>query len=187
MRPAEGGLTALTVKISTPTGPTPAGRGFYQLEEESLYLPVVHADTESHFFSYLDSETVSLQLDREGRLIFIEVPVPRRRWHLRPNLVHPEKAELADIRFIDFRVSFPAPTLYCSPYRNELLIRFQRSAAEQNYYLAENLVAQVSSENRLVAIWAFDIVDDLAGREIACWRRKSRLRQQISVLSASQT
>ncbi|MEW6015891.1 MAG: hypothetical protein AB1690_11265 [Candidatus Zixiibacteriota bacterium] len=186
MKPAEGGLTSLKVKISTPTGPIPAGRGFYQLEEESLYLPVIHADSDRHFFSYLDSETVSLQLDREGRLIFIEVPVPRRRWHLRQNLVHPEKAEPVDIRFIDFRTSFPAPTLFCSPYRNELLIRFQRDVAEQNCYLAENLIAQVSAENRLVAIWAFDILDDLAGREISAWRRKYRVRQQISPLPAVQ-
>ena len=176
-------LTALQVKITTPTGPIPAGRGFYQLEEEALYLPIIHPSHDRHFFSYLDSETVSLQFDREGRLIFIEIPVPRRRWHLRQNLVHPEKADAADVRFLDFRSSFAPPTLICSQYRNQLLIRFQRGPAEHNYYLAENLIAQVTSANELAAIWAFEIVDDIAGKEISAWRRFPHFKEAASPLA----
>jgi hypothetical protein len=167
-------LKALKVKVNTPADVVPYGRGFYQLEEESLYLPVEYPQVMARFFSYLESPAVSLSLDREGRLIFIEVNLPRRRWRIKNNLIWPETADPADIRFLDFRESFISPAVYCDRRRQNLLIIFGRNHSVSNYYLAENIITQVDSRARLMTIWISDIEDDLAGREIADWRRRIR-------------
>lgn len=150
----------------------PRGRGFYQLEEEELYLPVIHnAGQKARFFSYLESDYVSFQFDRDGRLIFIEITLPRRRWRERPEFTIPQNTRTADIRFLDFRNSLPPSRIFCDATRQSLMLRFAPSTAGPLYYLAENLIAQLDNRNHLIAIYVTDIIDDLAGREIAAWRK----------------
>ena len=48
------------LKISAPIEPIPPGRGFYQLEEDSLLVQVGVFDRRRRFFSYLQSEHVCL-------------------------------------------------------------------------------------------------------------------------------
>lgn len=164
-------ITTPEIQIRTPAGKIPSGRGFYQLEEESLYLPIEYPNLQKRFYSYLDSETVSLHTDRAGRLIFIEVDIPRRRWNIKENFVPPEIAKLAEARFLDFRKTLVEPKVFCDYNRDNLLILFDNQPAEQNIYLAENLITQVTENGYITAIWAFDFTDDMAGREIALWRR----------------
>ncbi len=164
-------ITAPKIKVVTPTAGIPLSRGFYQLEEDELYLPLEYPGEKARFFSYLDSGQVCLHLDREGRLIFVEVTTPRRQWKERDHFVFPEIAAPADIRFLDFRDSLVPPSVYCDHRRNRILIRFMRGSAEHNYHLGQNLIGQVDKQDRLIALWAGDIIDDLAGREIAAWRK----------------
>jgi len=164
-------VKALKVRVITPAEHISRGRGFYQLEEEELYLPIESAPEERRFFSFLESESVSLQLNRDGCLVFVEVTIPRRHWQVKMDLVFPETAETADIRFLDFRETFPEPTILCDHSRRNLMIKFGRGPAAHNYYLAENLIAQISAADKLVAIWASDIIDDVAGRGISAWRK----------------
>ena len=166
-------ITTPEIQVRTPAEngkKTPFGRGFYQLEEESLYLPIEYRD-QKRFYSYLDSETVSLHLDRAGRLIFIEVDLPRRRWDIKENFIPPEIVKPGEARFLDFRKSLKKPQIFCDCNRDNLLILFDTQPAEQNISLADNLIAQITSNGLLTAIWAFDFTDDMAGREIASWRR----------------
>jgi len=165
-------IKAPKIRINTPADIIPYGRGFYQLEEEELYLAVEYPKERPRFFSYLESDSLSFHFDRHGRLIFIELPLPRRRWNVKDDLVFPERAKKADIRFLDFRTQFVSPAIFCDRTRENLMFRFGRGPAVYNYYLARNLIAQVSASNRLVALWVSDIVDDLAGREISAWRKQ---------------
>jgi len=176
-------LQTPTLKINTPVESIPVGRGFYQLEEDELYVPVEYPGNKARFFSYLDSETVSIQLDREGRLIFVQVSLPRRRWKARSGFVAPEAAEPADIRFLDFRDSFKKPAIFCDKKRQNVMIQFLKEPATHNYRIAGNVIVQISEENRLVALWVFDLTDDIAGQEIAAWR-KSIHKPEDSPVSA---
>jgi len=162
----------------------PSGRGFYQLEEEVLYIPVEYPNNQKRFYSYLDSETISLQLDRAGRLIFIEVNIPRRRWSIKESFVSPESANSVEARFQDFRASLVDPKVFCDKNKNELLILFDNQPAKENIFLAENLIAQITSSGLLTTIWVSDIVDDMAGREIASWRHSIHKTCQLISRSA---
>ena len=162
---------ALNIRVSTPAGEIPRGRGFYQVEEEELHVPVEYPPLRTRFYSFLDSDTVSLHLDREGRLIFIEIPLSARRWKVTKDLVAPETAEAADVRFLDFREVIENPAIFCDPAREIVMIRFSRSSSASNYYLAENVIAQTTDDGRLNALWISDIVGDFAGRGLAAWRK----------------
>jgi hypothetical protein len=172
------------IQIKTPAGKIPPGRGFYQLEEESLYLPIEYPGNQKRFYSYLESETISLHFDRAGRLIFIEVDIPKRRWDIKNNFVPPQIASQSELRFLDFRKTIEQPKIFCDSNRDNLLILFGNQPAQQNIYLAENLIAQVTSSGFLTAIWAFDFTNDMAGLKIASWRRSIH-KTPISILKSA--
>ncbi|MEW5925805.1 MAG: hypothetical protein AB1746_17630 [Candidatus Zixiibacteriota bacterium] len=165
-------VKAPKIRVSAPTGVIPSGRGFYQLEEEELYLAVEYPDERPRFFSFLEAKDLSFHLDQEGRLIFIELFLPRRRWQAKQDLVIPERAEPADLRFLDFRETIDNPVVLCDRKRQNLMIRFSRGPAANNYFLAQNLIVQLNTSYRIVALWVSDIIDDFAGRELYSWRKE---------------
>jgi len=176
-------VTTINVNVTTPSVTIPRGRGFYQLEEESLYLPIIHSPgKKSRFFSYLESDYVSLQFDRDGRLIFIEITLPRRRWKERTDFEIPQNGRTADIRFLDFRNSLPDSKIYCDKTSQSLMLEFMPSTDGPMYYLAENIIARLDNQNHLTAIYAIDIIDDIAGQEIAAWRKSIHKTKDSSTI-----
>jgi hypothetical protein len=164
-------LESIALKIDSPTGQVLAGRGFYQLEEDSVYVQVGEYHNGRRFFNYLESEHVRFDIDRTGRLILIEVSCPRRRWEIDEILVPPQIAEPADVRWLDFRSRIPEPRLITNPPRAALLLRFAPDHFWRWFLLAESVFIQVDANLSLAAVLISRIEDDLAGREIAAFRR----------------
>lgn len=164
----------LRLKISTPTEPLVPGRGFYQLEEESLYIQVAPFSAGKRFFSYLESDTVRLDIDRTGRLLFVEVSEPRRNWLETDPLPRPVRPDRADVRFLQFRDRMVQPDLLTDKHRTVLLLVFSDLGRIRWYELAEDISIGVDSESQLSAIWVGRIVDDLAGRQISAHRKRVR-------------
>jgi len=167
-------IQSARLRISTPTEPISPGRGFYQLEEDALYIQIGLFDPDRRFFSYLESASVGLEFDRSARLIFIEVNQPRRFWEVEDSLAMPVAAEVKDIRWLDFRETIAEPQLTCNSLRTLLRLRFHNGRPWRNYYLADHVIMQVDEQDRLSAIWTDEIEDDLAGREIASFRKRCR-------------
>jgi hypothetical protein len=164
-------LETITLKIETPTGQLRPGRGFYQLEEDALYVPVGPGLDRRRFFSYLEAETVRFDIDLAGRLMLLEVAFPRRRWKVEEDLAVPAIAEPADVRWLDFRGLIRRPELVTDPRRRRLLLRFSTHGSWRWYSLAESVFIQVDRNERLCAVMVGDIEDDLAGRRIAAFRK----------------
>lgn len=164
-------LETISLKINAPTGETLPGRGFYQLEEDALYVPVGGHNPERRFFSYLESKQVRFDIDRSGSLILIEIDFARRHWTVDDSLKAPSIIEPADIRWLDFRCMTPDPKLITNPQRSLLLIQFVPNQTCQWYSLAENVLAQSDSNGHLNALMITTIEDDLAGRQIAAFRK----------------
>ncbi len=175
-------LRTISLKINSPIGASFApGRGFYQLEEDALYVPVGEHDPNRRFFSYLESRRVRFDIDRSGSLMLIEVDFARRRWSVDESLKAPSIAELADIRWLDFRSRMPDPELITDPERHLLLMRFAPNETVQWYRLAEHVLIQTDSDSQLTAMMITAIDDDLAGRKIAAFRKLiSRDRDQVT-------
>ncbi|MEA3297208.1 MAG: hypothetical protein U9R56_05030, partial [candidate division Zixibacteria bacterium] len=121
-----------------------------------------------------ESDYVRLDIDREGKLIFIEVSLPRRRWKINPLHNKPSAATMADIRWLDFRERIPEPILSTSTDRTTLNLQFSRNTPATCYYLAESVLLQADEDGLLTRIWIDDITDDLAGQAISAFRRESR-------------
>ena len=162
------------LRIETPTGPLLTGRGFYQLEEESLYVQIAPFDKGRRFFSFLEASNVRLDLDKQGHLLFIEVNLARRHWTVDPDLQPPDSALPADIRWLDFRETIDTPEIFADKRRLTMLLRFSKEQPVGSYLLARNVVVETDQDNNLAAIWITDITDDLAGREISAFRKQTR-------------
>lgn len=166
---------SIRLRISTPTGPIPPGRGFYQLEEDALYVQVGLYAASRQFFSYLEGQQIRFDLDKEGRLIFFELAVPRRQWPVADDgLLPPSVVEPADIRWLDFRESTGDPVILASADRTTVRLGFSDKPAERNYYLADDVIVSVDASDCLVHLWVEHIIDDLAGQEIGAFRKKHR-------------
>jgi len=165
-------VTTLTLRIDAPTGIVLPGRGFYQRDEEVLYVQAGEVSPHRSCFSYLEAETVRFDLDRHGKLMGIEVARPRRRWSVTKGLRIPRIAEPADIRWLDFREEMLQPELLRNAAGDRLLLRFAVSESWRWYLLAENIHIQVDPDNRLTAVLISDIVEDFAGRNISRYRKK---------------
>lgn len=171
----------ISLNISTPSEPIAPGRGFYQLEEEVLFVQVGQFTAHRRFFSYLDSDGIRLDFDRFGRLIFIEIDISRRHWKVRPNLSPPGVVEPADIRWLHFRDAVAVPKLLTNERKTVVKLAFQKVGDSLNYYAAQSVIVQTGSDNSLAAIWITDIVDDVAGQEIGAFRKGIRAYESYYV------
>ncbi len=165
------GLDSVKLRVSAPIECAPLGRGFYQREEELLYVPIGHSPDHVRFFSQLESPSVRLDIDREGRLIFIEIAVPRQRWQVDQDFSGPITATPADIRWLDFRSDMRPPEITTDTSRTQLCLGFSSEAPTHNFLLANTVMVQVTDMNTLGRLWITDIADDSAGRRLAAFRR----------------
>lgn len=161
--------TGPKLAIKTPAETTSFSRGFYQVEEDTLYVPLFPG---GRFFSYLDSPQVSLQTDRKGRLVFIQILAPRRNWTVADNMVPPSGLESADIRFLDFRDKLDATDIEVNPAGDTVRIVFASVKDIQTYRITDNLLFDVTPDERLAAIWIFHVEDDRAAEKMAAWRKE---------------
>lgn len=174
-------LETIRLQINTPAGPICPGRGFYQLEEEALFIQIGIFTEKKHFFNYLENEIVQFDLDREGYLIFIEIDLPRRRWETVENIHIPKRVEAADIKWLQFREELPDCNIFTNFNKSIMKIEFGKTDSPLFYYLADSVIVETDRNNNLAAIWITDITDDIAGKEIASFRKDNRLAKSYFV------
>ena len=162
----------LKVVISPPSRKNQPGRGFYQLEEDSLYVPIGGYSTNRRFFSSIESETVRFDMDKNGELLFIEVSLPRKKWKVDQSLTVPLHATPADIRWLDFRADFDSPPVTTSPDRLIVCVTLSNDKPTETHYLAESVILETVNGKQACRIWITQIVDDAGGREIAAFRKQ---------------
>lgn len=164
-------VSQLTIAVRTPTEQIPVGRGFYQLEEDSLYVQIAPWDREHRFFSYLESDHVRLDIDKNGSLLFIEVALPRRKWRSVETLEVPTRHQPGDVRWADFREQMTSPRLVTDRTREQLQIVFSDAPSVATYEIAQSVLVQADKGHCVTSVWITDIIDDLAGQEIAHFRK----------------
>ena len=164
--------SSLKVNIATPIQPIPYGCGFYQTEEEALYVQLGGIFGSQRFFSFIDSSISRFDLDRQGRLLFFELACPKRRWQIVEEIMMPEVVEPADIRWLNFRKIIKEPELFADKNYSKLLIKLSDDEPVNNYYLSHSIILQVSQHNLATRILINEIIDDTAGKKIAEFRRQ---------------
>ena len=162
----------LKVVINAPTRPKQPGRGFYQLEEDALFVPIGVYASDRRFYSFIESEHVRLDCDKGGDLLFIEISLPRKAWQLNGPFTPPHHAAAANLRWLDFRAQMPNPEVLTDKDRSMACIKFSDAPSSVAYQLAESVIVEVSADLHVCRIWITQIVDDTGGREISDFRKK---------------
>jgi hypothetical protein len=162
------------LRIIPPTGPLLPGRGFYQLEESSLYVQIGPFLANNPFFSYLESEQVRFDIDKSGRLLFVEIDAGRQSWKVDPKLTPPSFSRHADIRWLDFRSEIPDPVIRANQDRTSLHLQFPDAIPHDSFEIADSVILEVTEDQHLAGLFVTDVIDDLAGQEIARFRSDLR-------------
>ncbi|MCK5125076.1 MAG: hypothetical protein KAR42_02365 [candidate division Zixibacteria bacterium] len=173
----------IIIRIETPAEKEYFCRGFYQIEEDCLYIPVFPS---GKFYSFIDSPLtgiktnstkkpstgISLDIDRKGRLLFITINTPRRFWKTDNSLEIPQSLETAEIRFLTFREHVNPPVIKYRTDKNILQIELNNRHVSKAYRVADSLVITASNNGELNSIWLNDIIDDRAAKKMAKWRNE---------------
>ncbi|MBN4076230.1 hypothetical protein JYT16_00780 [Gemmatimonas aurantiaca] len=150
---------------------TPAiSAAFYQAEEEALGVSLLYDSRRARFHSALDSESVSLQCDKSGRLIFLQVRKPRRLW-IGEHGISAIPSPALDLRFLDFRCRIPEPQLFCDAKKESLLIKFGDVHSADSFQLGDNVYAYIGADMCLRGLYVDLINEDRAGKKLAVWRK----------------
>lgn len=158
----------IRVTVKTPADISYVSRGFYQVEENALYVPILPA---GRFFSFLDSPQLHIDADNAGRPLFIQIIEPRKNWQVRDNLAAPKEPAPADIRFLNFRDRIPSAIIETSSDHATVRVTFIENGERQSYAVADNLIFDITPNKTLAAIWIVKIEDDRAARAMAEWRK----------------
>ncbi|MFH1700982.1 MAG: hypothetical protein ABIE07_10375 [Candidatus Zixiibacteriota bacterium] len=164
-------------------------QGFYQIEEDVLYVPIYPS---GRFYSYLDSipdnniqnadnnkqPLANLDIDHEGRLVFLQIKTPRRQWKVNKSLKPSPPIELADVRFISFREKTQCLDIETDQNHSQVRLTFSAKKIKRSFRAADNLIFDLSEDNFLVAIWIISITDDRAAKLMSEWRKAMRINQK---------
>lgn len=164
----------IQLRIDTPTGPVKSGRGFYQLDEESLFVQIGLFTEKKHFFNYLENDWVLFDLDRMGQLIFIEIYKAKRHWIIDNSLTPPADAETADIRWLNFREKLPNTLIKTDKNYEIVKLEFQKNNSPYYFIISESVIVETDHAHSLTAVWITSYEEDTGGQHIKQFRRRQR-------------
>jgi len=147
----------------------PNARGFYDNMESSLNVVVKSRGT---FHSYIQGSDYSIDLDRMGRVLGLELYTSKDNWTVVPELITPNGCEPRKIRFLDFRKEIEPISFLTNPDKNLCCIKFTEENVTYMYAIAKNLVAEVNVMDELSALWILNLVDDYGFKEETKFRKE---------------
>jgi uncharacterized protein YuzE len=150
------------------TNKIPIGKGFYDNSEGILNFAI---KTKGKFHSYIQSDCLSMDLDKKGGLLNIEVSVEREAWVEETELAPPGDVACKKLRFLDYRLNIEGESYHTNRPRDLLYICFSDDDRVKTYEIAENLLADVNLVNELAGLWILNLVDDFGFRSEMAFRR----------------
>lgn len=153
-----------------PTYPL-VGRGFYQVEEDKLFVQIGEFNLKKSLFSYLESDNFRFDISKSGHPIFLELTIPRRNWAIDKNFAVSKVGEISSLKFIDFRKIIIEPIVTTNKNKDSIRLSFtQNSQSNVTYTLTDNISFEIDQESNLVAIVVNNIIDDFAGQKLKKFR-----------------
>ncbi len=157
----------ISVEVKS-TNKIPIGKGFYDNSEGILNFAI---KARGKFHSYIQSDCLSIDLDRKGGLLNIEVSVEREVWVEERELVPPDNVAYMKLRFLDYRLNIDGESYHTNRSRDLLYICFSDDDHVKTCEIAKNLMADVNLVNELAGLWILDLVDDYGFRSEMAFRR----------------
>jgi len=150
------------------------GRGFYDNVENVLNYVL---KTKGKFDSYVQSEHLSIDIDKKGGLLNVEVALERNLWKIDSKLKAPHETPLKKLKFIDTRLNISGESYLTNEAKDLLLIRFADENHVKTYEIAENLLADVNVVSELAGIWIINLQDDYGFKSEMAFRRGAEVTE----------
>lgn len=149
----------------------PEARGFYEAPEGILGV----AFRPRRRFDYsLEAERMSIELDKNGELAYIEVRQPKENWLIAPRLLPPQHLYRS-------RAFFPIPTqrdgeeYLANLSKNILCVEFSTEPVWRAVEIADTVTAEVSADYKLLRLWMLKIAEDYGNRKELAWLKAGSL------------
>ena len=146
--------------------------GFYDNYENILNFAI---KTRGKFHSYIQSESLSIDLDKKGKLLNIEVMEAKDLWIPDNRLQVPDDVPFKVLRFLNYRLNISGELYLTNEARNLLYIRFSENDHVKTYEIAENLMADVNLVNELAGLWILNLVDDYGFKNEMAFRKGKKI------------
>ncbi|MBU1319113.1 MAG: hypothetical protein KKH67_07945 [candidate division Zixibacteria bacterium] len=156
------------------TNKIPMGRGFYDKYENVLNYVL---KTKGKFDSYVQSEFLSIDLDKDGGLLNVEVALERNLWKVDLALKVPHEIPIKRLKFSDTRLNISGESYLTNEAKDLLLIRFADENHIKTYEIAENLLADVNVVSELAGIWIINLQDDYGFKSEMEYRRGAEVTE----------
>jgi len=153
----------------------PQAKGFYDLMENLLNFPI---KTEGKFHSYIQSEYLSIDTDKKGFPLNVEVSCPRDDWTADPRIVVPSGTKKSKLHFLDHRLDISGESYFTNEKKNLLYICFAQDRHVKTFEIAENILADVNLVNELVGLWLLNIEEDYEFKAEMAFRKGVEVKNQ---------
>lgn len=150
----------------------PEARAFYDTMEETLNVVI---RTSGKFYSYIQGEKYSIDLDRRGNVLGMEIFAPQEEWDVIPGLTPPEKVELRKIRILEHRKEIEPLGFFTDAQGRFCCMRFTEENVSYHFMVAQDLVFEVNVMDELSAVWALNLVQDFG------FKKEMKYRKGINV------
>lgn len=163
--------SAIKLVIKTPAEINCFSRGFYQVDEDFLSVPIYPG---GRFYSYLDSPQLSFDISDNGHLLSIQILLPRSNWIKRGDLNLPQPSPAADIRFVDFRGRLPEAIIESNFDCNLIHIQFAVEEDIRVYRVSDTISFEVTADETLAGVWIDGSENDRAAYAQGAWLKRMK-------------
>jgi len=159
----------------TDTNKIPNGKAFYDNFEKVLNFAI---KSRGKFYSYVQSDQFSIDLDRRGNVLNIEVNIGKDYWEVDSNIKPPENVPYKKLRFLDHRLDIVGEAYYTDENHSCLYISFTDDNHFKTYEIARNLIVEVNLVNEISGIWLLDIEEDFGFKNEMEYRKSPKARKK---------
>lgn len=163
-------MTLLKVLSAPLSRPLPC-KAFYDLVGDTLSVGIKQR---GKFKRSIDGEEFSFDLTRDGKLLNIDVWLPRNVWETEKAIHPPEDTDLEMVRFASTDAEVDAPHFLTNEARSLLYLQFSRQRVARFLAPAKPLIFELNSQNDLVGLWILEIEDDINFQKEGLWRQSVR-------------
>jgi len=154
------------------THSVPSARGFYDTIEDTLNVVI---RTRGKFFSYIQGEKYSIDLDKKGKILGMEIFAPKKEWTVKTDLLAPTKFEPKKILIKEHRREFEPLGYFTNDSGNFCCMRFTSENISYFYKVAQNLIFEVNVMDELSAVWVLNLIEDYG------FKKEMQYRKGLSV------
>jgi hypothetical protein len=147
-----------------------SGCGFW---DPHLEVVEYHIVPHGPFHSYLESETLRIDVDSRGVAVFVELALSWVKLFRISDLMAPANVSVSGHRFLDFPVGFSAPLVRVNRDNSLLHIQLSGNPTTRHWTNSTGAIWEGDDRGFLTGIWLLGIVSDPSeGRRMA-WRAAS--------------